>query len=159
MTDALAEMHTRLVRDIVQRLASGGQLDVHVQNETTREPQSLSLLQPRTKKLESFPTVRVYDMWNLWFAGKPDEGLPPFRHLKGNEFLQQRDQSSFFKAKFVIQCVVNSAGTTDTEVSRQCPTTRNELFERGYSLMCSQFPTSQRHIDLKCHTVYDLLTL
>ncbi|KAG9415644.1 hypothetical protein AC1031_000027 [Aphanomyces cochlioides] len=47
---------------------------------------SLSLLQPRTKKLESFPTVRVYDMWNLWFAGKPDEGLPPFRHLKGNDF-------------------------------------------------------------------------
>ena len=157
MTDALAEMHARLVRDIVQQPISVGQLDS--QNATTHEPQRLPLLQPLTKKLESFPAVRVYDMWNLWFAGSPDKGLSPFRHLKGSDFVQRRDQSSFSKAKFVVQCVVDNAGTTVTEVSKQCSTTRNELFERGYSNLCSKFPPSQRHIDLKCHTVYDLLKI
>ena len=65
MTDALAEMHARLVRDIVQQPISVGQLDS--QNATTHEPQRLPLLQPLTKKLESsllsvFTTCGIYGL-------------------------------------------------------------------------------------------------
>ncbi|KAG9407286.1 hypothetical protein AC1031_021909 [Aphanomyces cochlioides] len=72
LTNALTEMHARLLRDIGQQSSCQG---LSTTNTIESRPQDLvqtfALPQPMEKKIDFFPAVRVFDMWRFWFDGFP----------------------------------------------------------------------------------------
>lgn len=73
-------------------------------------------------------------LWNLWWIGDKNRKIPPYRFLRSFDVPKQKGMLS--KAGAVINCILEFAGLTSTQVGQMSFRRRSEVFEESFQTMC-----------------------